>query len=128
MRSQRGSTAFSGKTLLAFAIIIGGAAYVYLPMYWDYWAMKTIVRDAAQEWRRSLNVDHARGMMLRDMKRKEISTDVKDRSCVFFDSKKTLRVECEWTGSRLIPLIDKIVTQEFSFTLSTETEGKIEFY
>ena len=128
MRLQRGNAAFSGNTLLAFAIIFGGVAYVYLPMYWDYWAMRTIVKDAAQEWRRSLKVEHAQGMMLRDMKRKDVSTDVGDRSCLFHDGRKSLRIECEWTGTRFIPVIEKTITHDFSFTLSAETEGAIEIY
>ena len=128
MRQKRGNASFSGNTLLAFALIVGGVAYVYLPMYWDYWAMRTIIKDAAQEWRRSQKLEHAQGMMLRDMKRKDVSTDVGDRACIFHDSRRSLRVECNWTGTCFIPLIEKTITHDFSLTLSTETEGAIEIY
>lgn len=128
MRTKRGSVAFSGKTLLAFAIIMAGTAYVYLPMYWDYWAMRTIVRDVVEEWKRSKRVDHAKDMMIRAMKRKEVSTDVSDYACDFLERKNSLRVECDWVGSSFVPLIDKTVTHDFSLTVSAESEGSIEIY
>ena len=128
MRTRRGSAAFSGKTLLAFAIIMGGTAYVYLPMYWDYWAMRTIVRDVVEEWKHSKRVDHSKDMMIRAMKRKEVSTDVSDNACHFMERKNSLRVECGWVGYSFIPLVDKTVTRDFSLTVSAESEGAIEIY
>ena len=128
MRARRGSVAFSGKTLLAFAIIMGGTAYVYLPMYWDYWAMRTIVRDVVEEWKHSKRVDHSKDMMIRAMKRKEVSTDVPNNACHFMERKNSLRVECSWVGYSFIPLIDKTVTRDFSLTVSAESEGAIEIY
>jgi hypothetical protein len=128
MRTRRGNVAFSGKTLLSFVIILSGVSYIYLPMYWDYWAMRTIVKDAAQEWRRSKKLEWSEGMMLRDMKRKDVSTDVGDRACQFIESRNSLRVECAWTGTRFIPLVDKTIKHDFSLTLTTESEGAIEIY
>ena len=128
MRQRRGMVAFSGKTLLAFAIIMAGTAYVYLPMYWDYWAMRTIVRDVVEEWKRSKRVDHSKDMMIRAMKRKEVSEDVQNNSCHFMERTNSLRVECSWVGYSFIPLIDKTVTHDFSFTVSAESEGSIEIY
>lgn len=128
MRQRRGSVAFSGKTLLAFAIILAGTAYVYLPMYWDYWAMRTIVRDVVEEWKRSKRVDHSKDMMIRAMKRKEVSTDVQNNACHFMERKSSLRVECDWTGYSVIPLIDKTVSHDFSLIVSVESEGSIEIY
>ena len=128
MRTKRGSVAFSGKTLLAFAIIMAGTAYIYLPMYWDYWAMRTIVRDVAEEWRRSKKVEHSKDMMIRAMKRKEVSTDVSDHACRFMERRNSLRVECGWIGTSFVPLIDKTVTRDFSLVVSVESEGAIEVY
>lgn len=128
MRTKRGSVAFSGKTLLAFAIIMAGTAYIYLPMYWDYWAMRTIVHDVVEEWKRSKKVEHSKDMMIRAMKRKEVSTDVSDHACHFMERSNSLRVECDWQGSSFIPLIEKTVTHDFSLVVSAQSQGAIEIY
>ena len=124
MRMRRGNVAFSGKTLLAFALVVGGIAYVYLPMYWDYWAMRSIVKECAMEWKRSGNFYE--DMIIRDMKRKEVSSDVDERACSHRARKDSLFVECFWTGVRYVPLLDKPITKEFRFSLSAELNGAVE--
>ena len=126
MRSRRGSIPFSGKTLLAFALVVGGFAYLYLPMYWDYWAMRTVVKDCVAEWKRTGTLH--KDMLYRDMDRKEISTDVEKSSCRFLERKKSLEVECAWMGYNIIPLFDKTIEKEFSFGITAELDGDIEFY
>ncbi|MEC7983775.1 MAG: hypothetical protein VX278_01345 [Myxococcota bacterium] len=128
MRSNRGNSSFSGTTLLAIVLIIGAIAYLYLPMYWDYWSMRSIVRESAVEWRRNSNVNarQAKEMMVRDMERKNISTDVGDNDCRYRESRKTLSVSCSWTGTSNVPLIDHTLTQDFTVDLTVDANGEIE--
>ena len=123
MRQRRGNVAFSGKTLLAFALVTGGVAYLYLPMYWDYWAMRTVVKDCAAEWKRTGTL--YKDMLYRDMERKEISSDVGRNSCRFIERRKTLDITCSWTGFNVVPLLDKTITKDFSFQVSAEVDGDI---
>ena len=73
MRSRRGGVNFSGKGLMALILVAAGASYVYLPMYWDYWAMRKITKDVAEEWRRSKKLQWSKDMLKRAMVEKEES-------------------------------------------------------
>ena len=124
MRNRRGSVAFSGKTLLAFALVVGGIAYVYLPMYWDYWAMRSIIKEGAVEWKRSGTFYE--DMIARDMERKDVSSDVGKHACSHRARKSELFVACSWTGVRFVPLLEKPITKNLYFSLSAESNGAIE--
>ena len=67
-------------------------------------------------------------MIYRDMDRKDISLDVDKTSCRFIQRKKTLDVLCAWTGYNVIPLLDKTISQDFSFEVFAEMDGEIEIY
>ena len=128
MRSRRGGVNFSGKGLMALVLVAAGAAYIYLPMYWDYWAMRKITKDVGEEWRRSKKLQWSKDMLKRAMVEKEVSMDVDDRACDFIERKKSLQIECDWVGKKFIPFIEKTVEKDFSLTVSVESEGAIEVY
>ena len=128
MRGRRGNSNFSGTTLVAIVLIVGAVAYLYLPMYWDYLSMRSIAKESAVEWRRSGNLKWAKDMMVRDMERKSVSTDVGDNDCKFNATKKTLEIGCSWTGTAEVPLIDKTLTRDFSLTVSVDADGEIELW
>jgi|GEM_PF-3700328 len=128
MRTRRGGVNFSGKGLMAIVLVCAGAAYIYLPMYWDYWAMRKITKDVAEEWRRSKKLQWSKEMLKRAMVEKSVSTDVEDNSCKFIETRKKLRIECEWVGTQFIPLIEKTVEKEFTLDLIVESDGAIEVY
>ena len=130
MRSNRGNSSFSGTTLLAIVVIVGAFVYLYLPMYWDYWNMRSIVKESAVEWRRAgkRNLKQAKEMMVRDMERKEVSTDVGDHDCQYSGGGKTLSIRCSWTGTSVVPLIDKTLTRDFTVDVSVDSDGEIELW
>ena len=130
MRSNRGNSSFSGTTLLAIVVVVGAVAYLYLPMYWDYWNMRSIVKESAVEWRRAgkRNLKQAKEMMVRDMERKGVSTDVGDHDCQYSGGKDTLSIRCSWTGTTVVPLIEKTLTQDFTIDVSVGNDGEIELW
>ena len=128
MRTRRGGVNFSGKSLMAIILVVAVAAYIYLPMYWDYWAMRKITKDVGEEWRRSKKLQWSKDMLKRAMVDKDVSMDVGDRACDFVERKKSLRIECDWVGTKFIPFVEKTIEKEFSLTVEVESEGAIEVY
>lgn len=121
-RSSLGSTLW----LLVLAALIG-AAYLYVPKWWDSQKIKEIARLVVTEWHLSENREVAQERLKRELKENAIPYYIPDDACVFKVSPEgNKQVVCSWNADIDVPGIDYIYAQSYAFTTEIDRRGKVQ--
>lgn len=98
-RARHGGAApIGGVAAVGLLVMVIGAylGYTFMPVWFDYLAMKEITRTVVQDWSNHEQEQQARNRLNAEFKRKNISLDVQEKHCVFTDKKGGYEVDCAW--------------------------------
>lgn len=125
--TQRGKSNFFSLTVLAALAIFSYGGYLFGPIQWHYLLVKKCTKDALLEYKVSGALSSAKTQLKSSFFREGVPEYINPkRDCKFHESRRSLRVICQWSKTVLIPGIEKSVTREYYISASIDEAGVVE--